>query len=283
MKKAIKVEKRVAITLWYLATCSESRTIGHLFGISRSTVCLIVHDTCRAIVTVMQKKYINLQAHDERCAEIARGFQLRWGMLQCIGSIDGCHIPILPPVLNHTDYYNRKGWYSIILQAIVDPEYLFQDICVGCSGSVHDACVFKNSGIYKKLKNENSFSSQTINIRGVEVLYFIIGDLAYPLQCFLLKPFPHNSSLSDNQTTFNYRLSRARIVAENAFGHLKARWRRLTKRNDMNVENVPHIVDACCILHNVCEIHGDTFNEAWIADVDDTLKQPAIVTVSETS
>ena len=77
MRIAIKVEKRVAITLWYLATCSESRTIGHLFGISRSTVCLIVHDTCRAIVTVMQKKYINLQAHDERCAEIARGFQLR--------------------------------------------------------------------------------------------------------------------------------------------------------------------------------------------------------------
>ena len=160
---------------------------------------------------------------------------------------------------------------------------MFQHICVGCPGSVHDACVFKNSGIYKKLKNENSFSSQTINIRGVEVLYFIIGDLAYPLQSFLLKLFPHNSSLSDNQTTFNYRLSRARIVAENAFGHLKARWRRLTKRNDMNVENVPHIVDACCILHNVCEIHGDTFNEAWIADVDDTLEQPAIVTVSETS
>ena len=178
------------------------------------------------------------------------------------------------PVLNHTDYYNRKGWYSIILQVIVDPEYLFQDICVGCPGSAHDGCVFKNSGIYKKLKNESSFSSQTINIRGVEVPYFIIGDLAYPLQSFLLKPFPHNSSLSDNQNTFNYRLSRARIVAENAFGHLKARWRCLTK---CNVENVPHIVDACCILHNVCEIHGDTLNEAWIADVDDTLEQPVIV------
>ena len=57
----------------------------------------------------------------------------------------------------------------------------------------------------------------------------------------------------------------------------------MTKRNDMNVENVPHIVAACCILHNVYEIHGDTFNEAWIANVDDTLEQPAIVTVSKTS
>ena len=96
MRKAIKVEKHVAITLWCLATCTEYRTIGHLFGVSRSTVCLIVHDTRCAIVTVMQKKYINFPAHDERCAEIARGFQSRWGMLQCIGSIDRCHTSYAP-------------------------------------------------------------------------------------------------------------------------------------------------------------------------------------------
>ena len=135
------------------------------FGVSS---CVIVHDTSRAIITVMQKKYINFPADDDRCVEVARGFHSRWGILQCIGSIDGCHIPI-------TDYYNRKGWYSIILQAIVD---LFQDICVGWLGSVHDACVFKNSGVYNKVKNGNSF---TINIRGMEVPYFIIGDSAYPL------------------------------------------------------------------------------------------------------
>ena len=46
---AISVEKRVAVTLWCLATCSEYRTIAHLFGLARSTVCVIVHDTCKAI------------------------------------------------------------------------------------------------------------------------------------------------------------------------------------------------------------------------------------------
>ena len=62
----------------------------------------------------------------------------KWGMIQCAGSIDGCHIPVLPPALNHTDYYNRKGWYSILEQAVVDHNYLFTDVCVGCPGSVHD-------------------------------------------------------------------------------------------------------------------------------------------------
>ena len=278
MRKAITVEKRLAITLWCLATCSEYRTIAHLFGVSRSAVCLIVHETCIAITSILQKKYIEFPMATERRADVVRGFQSRWGLMQCLGSIDGCHIPVMPPALNHTDYYNRKGWYSIILQAVVDSEYLFQDICIGWPGSVHDARVLKNSGIYKRLKNDRNLSESSVSLEGVEIPYFLIGDSAYPLKSFLLKPFTHSTSLSESQKTFNYRLSRARIVVENAFGRLKGRWRRLTKRNDMNVENVPHVVAACCVLHNVCEIHGDTFNENWSFDDE----QPS-ATVTETS
>ena len=53
-------------------------------------------------------------------------------------------------------------------------------------------------------------------------------------------------------------------MVEIAFGRLKARWRRLLKQNDMFVENVPCVVAACCVLHNICEIHGDDFDEDWI-------------------
>ena len=43
----------------------------------------------------------------------------------------------------------------MIMQAIVDHNYLFLDICVGWPGSVHDARVFVNSAIYKKIAEEN--------------------------------------------------------------------------------------------------------------------------------
>ena len=33
-----------------------------------------------------------------------------------IGAIDGCHIPCKQPVENANDYYNRKGFHSIVLQ-----------------------------------------------------------------------------------------------------------------------------------------------------------------------
>lgn len=50
LHKAICVEKRLAITLQCLVTPSEYRTIGHLFGVARCTVCIIVHETVEAIV-----------------------------------------------------------------------------------------------------------------------------------------------------------------------------------------------------------------------------------------
>ena len=51
LRRAISVEKRVAITLWCLATCTEYRTIAHLFGVSRSTVCVIVHDVTHVVLS----------------------------------------------------------------------------------------------------------------------------------------------------------------------------------------------------------------------------------------
>ena len=60
---------------------------------------------------------------------------------------------------------------------------------------------------------------------------------------------------------------------EIAFGRLKARWRRLSKQIDMDIENVPHVIAACCVLHNLCEVHGDSFNEEWLEE-SDVLDQP---------
>lgn len=267
LRRAICVEHRVAITLWCLATCGEYRTIAHLFGVARCTVCVIVHDTCKAIVNVLLKTYIQFPQGAE-LSEVVEGFKNKWGMIQCAGSIDGCHIPVTPPALNHTDYYNRKGWYSVLVQAVVDHNYLFTDVCVGWPGSVHDARVLANSTIYKKASQREILCGENVNVCGTDVPVFLIGDSAYPLNSWLMKPFAYNSNLTPAQRSYNFHLSRARIVVENAFGRLKGRWRRLMKRNDMNIDNIPHVITACCILHNMCEVHGDSFNDLWLEDVD---------------
>ena len=60
------------------------------------------------------------------------------------------YIPNIRPEQSPADYYNRKGYYSIIMQGLVDFRGIFIDICIGWPGKVHDACIFSNSEVYKK-------------------------------------------------------------------------------------------------------------------------------------
>ncbi|XP_058987630.1 uncharacterized protein LOC131806851 [Musca domestica] len=42
------------------------------------------------------------------------------GFPQCFGALDGCHIEVKPPKNEAYDHYNYKGWYSMVLLALVD-------------------------------------------------------------------------------------------------------------------------------------------------------------------
>jgi len=179
---------------------------------------LIIHETCSAIVSTLLSTYISFPTSDA-LEEVVEGFKERWGFPQCAGSIDGSHISVTPPLMNHTDYYNRKGFYSVIVQAVVDHNCLFRNICVGWPGSVHDARLFANSLLYNKIE---ILQGTSLQFRGNEILTLLVGDSAYPIKPWLMKPFPHSPSLSGQQKRFNHRLSRARVVVEITFGRLKS-------------------------------------------------------------
>ena len=58
--RAVPVEKRVAVTLWRLPTNIEYRLLLTFLGLSRSTVCVVVHQVCEAIVEKLSPRYIQI-------------------------------------------------------------------------------------------------------------------------------------------------------------------------------------------------------------------------------
>ena len=264
MRPAISVEKRIAITLWFMATNADFRTIGHLFGVSKASVCNIRRDVCRAMVKVLMSKYIQLPS-GSGLATVMGGFA-RKGFPQCAGAVDGTHIPIEAPQEFPADYHNRKGWHSVLLQGLVDHDGCFTDINVGWPGRVHDARVLHNSELFSKGESGSLFRQNSMLMCGTSAPVVILGDPVYLLRPWLMKPYINDGHLTAEKREFNNRLSQARVVVEHAFGHLKGRWRCLRTKVAIQVMEIPELVGACCILYNICQLHGEGFDEQWLDD-----------------
>lgn len=118
-REPISVEKQVALTLYYLAHCCEYKVIGNMFGIHKTSVWRCIHRVISAINEVLIPLWIKMPDQVE-CESIARSYEAITHIPLLVGSIDGIHIPILPPANVCREYVNKKGWPSIILQGVVD-------------------------------------------------------------------------------------------------------------------------------------------------------------------
>ena len=130
---------------------------------------------------------------------------------------------------------------------------------------MHDARILSNSELFTMGEAGTLVPNSIQTMSGVPVPFVILGDPAYPLQPWLMKPYP-GVGLSAKHRNFKTQLSRARVVVECAFGRLKGRWRCLLKRNYVNVELMSTLVTTCCVLHKICERHHDSFDQQWLDD-----------------
>ncbi|KAA8578126.1 hypothetical protein FQN60_011497, partial [Etheostoma spectabile] len=207
--KCVPLKKRVAVALWKLATGSEYRTVGHLFGVSVTTVCRCLRDFAAAAETLLVPELIRFP-DQETFADMAADTESRWGVPQCVGAIDESHIPIRAPQEHHCEDFNCKGGHSIILQGVVDGKGLFWDVFAGLPCSSHDARVLRQSQLWELASRGIFFPASTRNVGGVDAGYYILGGSAYPLQNWLLKPFHDTGRLSAEQQVYNQKICRAR-------------------------------------------------------------------------
>ena len=264
LREALDVETQGGITLYYLSDEGRYRKVANAFGVSRSSVSLVIRNVTRAISKHLGAKYIKLPLTKAEVEEQASKYLQHHGFPQCIGAIDGTHIEIKQPVDNYTDFLNRKGKYSFNVQALCDYRYVFTDVVIRWPGSVHDARIFANSNLNTYFRTEKISRNEKIIVPGQPpVPLCVIGDAAYPLLPFLMKEFPSGGNNTAEQF-FSYQLSSARMPIECAFGRLKGRFGALRRPMDIKLDALPQVIHACFILHNICELKNESLHESVI-------------------
>ena len=234
------------------------RTVASTFGIGKSTAVEITNSFNDAL-NELYEDWITFSASVQETSEAIQRFSDNnlFNIPQILGAIDGSHIPIKAPKHNKESYFNQKHFYSMNLQAVVGFDGRFLDISAGFPGSIHDPRVLRMSGLYGRVLRNEILQGPYINLNGVSVGPLIVGDSAYPIFPWLLKPYQNVRNLDPTKVQFNTVLSKIRVIVERALGVLKGRWRCLRKELEILTENVPGTIAACCILHNICIENGE--------------------------
>lgn len=234
-----------------------------MIRLAKPTVVKCCHEFVEAICR-LQDDFLKFPSTRAEISKI-EGFSEKSKVPNVVAEIDGSHIPIKAPRENHEDYFNRKHFYSYLVEGIVDSSGLFLSVATGFPGSLHDSRMLRLSDVYWAAENEDILMEPTLDLGGTVIRPLVVGDSAYPLKTWLLTVIKDNGALNRDQKKFNKELSKARIVSEHTFGLLKGRWGALLKRLDEDHWRTPNTIIACCVLHNICIIRGDEFD----GDVDD--------------
>jgi hypothetical protein len=163
----------------------------------------------------------------------------------CIGALDGLALRVkcftMSEVPDPGNYYCRKGFYALNVQAICDRKKRFLWCSTGHKGGTHDSKAFFETKLYDLLEN----MADDLQEKGL----YLAGDSAYALMVFLLTPHD-DAGPKSMQDAFNFYHSSSRIFIECSFGELVMRWGIFWRRLNFGARKVGAIIQAAMLLHN---------------------------------
>lgn len=250
LRLAIPVRQRVAVCIYRLASGEPLRLVSKRFGLGISTCHKLVLEVCAAIKRVLMPKFLQWP-EENKLMEIKKDFEGISGIPNVGGSIYTTHIPIIAPKVSTAAYFNKrhternqKPSYSTTVQGVVDSRRVFTDICIGWPGSMPDDMILEKSALFQRARS------------GLLKDVWVVGNSGYPLMDWVLAPYTHQN-LTWSQHSFNEKVDELQGVAKDAFMKLKGRWTCLQKRTEVKLQDLPIVLGACCVLHNICEMRNE--------------------------
>lgn len=257
VRAPLEIDRAVAMVLYRLAQGLSAREVAEKYNVGASTVgkYTLIVASALADANKLYGRYMAIPTGD-RMVRIISQFQQMTNVSNMCGAIDGTHIKLyFKPAKLYTPsaYRSPYKFHSILLQAVCDPNKLFWDVCCMAPGGAHDASHFMTSNLYQKIKEGLSLQEPVLTVEGRDVSPYMVGDSAYPIRPFCMKPFDTDDAL---RRAFDEQLRKGLACIEDAFVILKTRW-RILKCMNVHLMHAPQIAVACCVLHNICQLWGE--------------------------
>ena len=247
----LTVREKVAISLRVLAGASYL-DICSSYSIARSTVYSTFHRFLAICSSgCVQQLEISFPFDDDNrlrklADDFAQATSNHSALYGCVGALDGLAVRIRRPTIEEAskplDYFNRKGFFAINVQAICDSRSRFLYLSLETPGSTHDATAFAVSSFSKKWAAAATDDAKR--------KWWIAADDAYGATNNIITPWA-GRRLDIFQDAFNFHLSGGnRNVIERAFGLLTQRWGILWRRLQVTLGRAPQVVVTCAALQN---------------------------------
>ncbi|KAJ8966615.1 hypothetical protein NQ314_003423 [Rhamnusium bicolor] len=178
----------------YLGSGCNLIDLHYQYQIGHSTIRKIVHKVCKAIWTYLKEECFPVFSK-EKWLEIADGFRQRANFPNCLGALDGKHVRMIKPELSSSLYFNYKKYFSVVLFAIVDSNYLFTYVDIGTPGKDSDSSTFEKCTFYRKMINNDLDIPTNQPLRGTEspkMPFVFLGDEAFALTRHVMRPYSGN-------------------------------------------------------------------------------------------
>ncbi|KAL5704132.1 hypothetical protein ACHQM5_022604 [Ranunculus cassubicifolius] len=244
----VKIEKQVAIFLNIVGHNERTRVIQERYQHSGETISRHFNNTLKALKSLAREFLQPPEATTP--STILQNSRFYPYFQDCIGAVDGMHIPAHIPAKDQPRFRDWKGLLSqnVLAACTFDLQFIF--VYPGWEGSAAD------SRVLRAVLDDPDQNFPQIP----EGKYYLV-DREYPNMEGFISPFqgvryhPHefkgaNQQPRNAQELFNHRHSTLRIVIHKCFDILKTRFPILKLAPPYAFPTQRDLVIAACVLHN---------------------------------
>ncbi|XP_020298875.1 putative nuclease HARBI1, partial [Pseudomyrmex gracilis] len=177
---AVSPLHQLLLTLRFYATGTFQVAIGDFGGIHKSTMCRIIKKVTEAIAS-LRLRYIHFPNSNQSLMHTKERFYNIARFPRVIGAIDCTHVKLLSPGGEEAEVYrNRKGIFSINVQAVCNSALKFVDIVARWPGSTHDSTILNASTIRARFMNGEMGNALLLGDGGYACSHFLLTPLSEP-------------------------------------------------------------------------------------------------------